>query len=198
MTQTYARISLPALLLVLVATLAGCALTPLSVPVTYQPASNIAPVPGASSVHVHVVGEDQRADKTSVGQYGQQSVGTSNNVIDTARDVVQSELQARGFVIDSAPASTIVRVQVQRLSGHFFSSLIFSSYTAELIMHVEAERPGKAIAYSQSFDETDTYHPSAFATVSDDFGAALSGALTKGVAKLFDDSAFMAALIAKR
>lgn len=149
-------------------------------------------------MHVNVVGEDQRADKASVGQYGPQPIVPSNSVIDTARDAVQSELQARGFVIDSAPASTVVRVQVLRLSGHFFSSLFFSSYTAELIMHVEVERPGKVIAYSQSFDETDTYHPSAFASVSDDFGDALSGALKQGVAKLFDDPAFMAALIAKR
>jgi len=182
----------------LITTVTGCVLNPLSVPVTYQPASNIAPVPGASSVHVHVVGEDQRADKTNVGQYDQQPVVTSNNVIDTARDAVQSELQARGFVIDNGPASKIVRVQVQRLSGHFFSTLFFSSYTAELIMHVEVERPDKAIAYSQSFDETNTYHPSMFASLSDDFGAALSGALKQGVAKLFDDPAFIAALISKR
>jgi uncharacterized lipoprotein YajG len=182
----------------LAANLAGCALNPLSVPVTYQPASNVTLVPGASSVHVHVVGEDQRTDKTSVGQYDQQPIVPSNNVIDTARDAVQSELQARGFVMDSSPASLVVRVQVQRLSGHFFSSLFFSSYTAELIMHVEVERPGKVIAYSQSFDGTDTYHPSAFAGVSDDFGAALSGALNEGVQKLFDDPAFMAALMPTR
>jgi uncharacterized lipoprotein YajG len=197
MTPTYARISLPVLLLMLVATLAGCALNPLSVLVTYQRESNIAPVAGASLIHVQVVGEDQRADKTSVGQYDQQPIVAGNNVIDTARDAVQSELQARGFVIDSAPANTVVRVQVLRLSGHFFSSLFFSSYTAELIMHVEVERPGKGIAYSQSFDETDTYHPSVFANVSDDFGAALSGALQKGVAQLLEDPAFMAALLAK-
>lgn len=198
MTPTYARIVRLAILLWFIPTAAGCALNPLSVPVTYQRESNVAPVAGASSVHVHVVGEDQRADKTNVGQYDQQPIVPGNNVIDTARDAVQSELQARGFVIDSAPTSPVVRVQVLRLSGHFFSSLFFSSYTAELIMHVEVERPGKAITYSQSFDETDTYHPSVFANVSDDFGAALSGALEKGVAKLFDDPAFMAALIDKR
>jgi uncharacterized lipoprotein YajG len=198
MTPTCARIVRITLLLWFIATAAGCALNPLSVPVTYQRESNVAPVPGAVSVRLHVVGEDQRADKTTVGQYDQQPIVTSNNVIDTARDAVQSELQARGFVIDSAPASTVVRVQVLRLSGHFFSSLFVSSYTAELIMHVEVERPGKAIAYSQSFDETDTYHPSVFANVSDDFGDALSGALKKGIAKLFDDPAFMAALIDKR
>jgi uncharacterized lipoprotein YajG len=198
MTPTCARIVRLALLLWLIATAAGCALNPLSVPVTYQRESIVAPVPGASSVRVHVVGEDQRADKTNVGQNDQQPIVPGNNVIDTARDAVQSELQARGFVIDAATASTVVRVQVLRLSGHFFSSLFFSSYTAELILHVEVELPGKAIAYSQSFDETDTYHPSVFASVSDDFGDALSGALKKGVAKLFDDPAFMAALIAKR
>lgn len=198
MTPTCARIVRPALFLWFIATVAGCVLNPLSVPVTYQTASNVALVPGASLVHVDVVGEDQRTDKASVGQYGPQPIVPSNSVIDMARDAVQSELRARGFVIDSAPTSTVVRVQVQRLSGHFFSSLIFSSYTAELIMHVEVQPAGKAITYSQSFDETDTYHPSAFASVSDDFGAALGGALQKGVAKLFDDPAFMAALIAKR
>jgi uncharacterized lipoprotein YajG len=146
---------------------------------------------------VHVVSEDQRANTTTVGQYDQQSVVTSNNVGDTARDAVQSELRARGFVIDNGPASTEVRLQVEKLSGHFLSSLFYSSYTAELIMHVEVERPGKVIAYSQSFDVTQTTHPAVFGSVSKDFGDALSGALEQAVAKLFNDPAFIHALIAK-
>ena len=190
-----ARIS--ALLLLMITAVGGCLMSPLSVPITYQPASNVSPVPGAPSVHVFVVGEDQRANTTNVGQYDQQSVVTSNNVGDTARDAVQSELRARGFVIDKGPASTEVRVQVEKLNGDFFSSLFYSSYTAELSMHVEVERPGKVIAYSQSFDETETTHPAVFGSVSKDFGDALSGALAKGVEKLFDDPAFMHALIAK-
>jgi uncharacterized lipoprotein YajG len=197
MTHCAVKFSRLALLAMMITTVGGCMLSPLSVPVTYQPESNTAPVPGASSVHVYVVGEDQRADKTSVGQYQQQDIVTSNNVVDTSRDAVQSELKARGFIIDNGPGSTEVRVQVVKLSGHFFSTLFYSSYTAELIMHVEVQRPNKVIAYSQSFDVTDTYHPSLFGSVSDDFGAALSGALKKGVTKLFDDPAFMHALIAK-
>ena len=185
------------LLALMITAIGGCLMSPMSVPIIYQPESNVTPVPGASSVHVHVVGEDQRANTSSVGQYDQQSVVTSNNVADTARDAVQSELQARGFVIDKGPASTEVRVQVVKLNGHFFSSLFYSSYTADLILHVEVERPGKVIAYSQSFDVTDTTHPAVFGSVSKDFGDALSGALEQGVAKLFDDPAFMNALIAK-
>jgi uncharacterized lipoprotein YajG len=197
MTHCAVKFSRMVLFAVMVATMGGCLLSPLSVPVTYQPASNTAPVPGASSVHAHVVGEDQRADKTSVGQYQQQDIVTSNNVVDTARDAVQSELKARGFIIDKGPASLEVRVQVVKLSGHFFSTLFYSSYTAELSMHVEVERPNKVTAYSQNFEVTDTYHPSVFGSVSDDFGAALSGALKKGVTKLFDDPAFMHALLAR-
>ena len=197
MTHCAVKFSRLALLATLIGALSGCLLSPLSVPVTYQPAPNTAPVPGASSVHVYVVGEDQRADKSSVGQYQQQPIVTSNNVIDTAHDAVQTELQARGFVIDKGPGGTEVRVQVVNLTGHFFSTLFYSSYTAELIMHVEVVRPDKVVVYSQSFDVTDTYHPSAFCSVSDDVGAALSGALKKGVTQLFDDPAFMHALLAK-
>jgi hypothetical protein len=186
-----------ALLLLMITAVGGCLMAPLSVPIAYQPESNVTPVPGASSVRVHVVSEDQRANTTTVGQYDQQSVITSNNVGDTARDAVQSELRARGFVIDNGPASTEVRLQVEKLSGHFLSSLFYSSYTAELIMHVEVERPGKVIAYSQSFDVTETTHPAVFGSVSNDFGDALSGALKQGVTKLFGDPAFMHALIAK-
>jgi uncharacterized lipoprotein YajG len=185
------------LLVLMITSIGGCLMSPMSVPITYQPESNVMPVPGASSVHVHVVGEDQRANTANVGQYDQQSVVTSNNVADTARDAVQSELQARGFVIDKRPASTEVRVQVVSLSGHFFSSLFYSSYTAELIMQVEVVRPGQVIAYSQSFDATDTTHPAVFGSVSKDFGDALGGALKQGVEKLFDDPAFMNALLAK-
>ncbi len=178
------------LTLLMITAVGGCLMAPLSVPITYQPASNVSPVPGASSVHVHVVGEDQRAND-------RQSVVTSNNVADTARDAMQSELRARGFVIDNGPASTEVRVRVEKLNGHFFSTLFYSSYTAELTMHVEVQRPGKVIAYSQSFDATDATHPAVFGSVSKDFGDALSGALQQGVAKLFDDPAFMHALLAK-
>jgi uncharacterized lipoprotein YajG len=185
------------LLLLMIIAVGGCLMAPLSVPIAYQPASNVTPVPGASSVHVHVVGQDQRANTANVGQNDQQSVVTSNNVGDTARDAVQSELQARGFVIDNGPASTEVRVQIVKLNSHFFSTLFYSSCTAELTMHVEVERPGKVIAYSQSFDAADTTHPAVFGSVSKDFGDALSGALEQGVAKLFDDPAFMNALLAK-
>ena len=184
----------PALLIVGVS---GCLLAPMSAPITYTPASNVAPVSGASSVHVHVVGEDQRADKNTVGEYLQQTISTTTNVGDTARDAVRSELQARGFVIDNRPGSIEVRVQVQRMNGHFFSTLIYSSYTADMTMHVEVERPGKGVVYSQSFDVTDTFRPSVFGSVSDDFGNALSGALQQGVTKLFEDPAFIAALLAK-
>ena len=196
MMPTYsARIA--ALLLLMITAIGGCLMAPLSVPITYEPQSNVTPLPGASSVHVHVVGEDQRANSTTVGQNDQESVATSNNVGDTARDAVQSELRARGFVIDKGPTSAEVRVQVVKLNGHFFSTLFYSSYTAELSMHVEVERPGKVIAYSQSFDATATTHPAVFGSVSKDFGDALSGALEQGVAKLFDDPAFIHALIAK-
>ena len=190
-------VRISALMLLMITAVGGCLMSPMSVPITYQPESNVTPVPGASSVRVRVVGEDQRANTNSVGQYDQQSVVTSNNVGDTARDAVQSELRARGFVIDNGPATAEVRVQVLRLNGHFISSLFYSSYTAELEMHVEVVRPGKVIAYSQSFDETATTHPAVFGSVSRDFGDALSGALEQGVAKLFDDPAFMNALVAK-
>jgi Uncharacterized lipoprotein len=195
MPKYSARIS--ALLLLMITAVPGCLMAPSSVPITYQPESNTTPVRGASSMHVHVVGQDQRANTTNVGQNDQQSVVTSNNVGDTARDAVQSELQARGFLIDNGPASTGVRVQIVKLNGHFFSTLFYSSYTAELTMHVEVERPAKAIAYSQSFDATDTTHPAVFGSVSKDFGDALSGALEQGVAKLFDDPAFINVLLAK-
>jgi uncharacterized lipoprotein YajG len=196
-SQIAVKISRLALLVLLIA-MAGCLLNPASVPVTYQPAANVTPIPRASSVHVFVVGEDKRADKTTVGQGDQQPVVPSSNVGDTARDAVQAELQARGFVIDSGPTSTEVLVQVQRLKGYFLSSLFFSTYTAELIMHVQVVRLDKAVVYSQNFDVTETYHPSAFSSVSNDLGEALSGALKKGVAQLFDDPAFMDSLLRSR
>ena len=184
-------------MLLMITAVGGCLMSPMSVPITYQPESNVTPVPGASSVHVHVVGEDQRANTNNVGQYDQQSVVTSNNVGDTARDAVQSELQARGFVIDNGPASQKFAFRSSGSTATFSARFSTPSYTAELEMHVEVERPGKVIAYSQSFDETDTTHPAVFGSVSKDFGDALSGALEQGVAKLFDDPAFMNALLAK-
>jgi uncharacterized lipoprotein YajG len=186
-------------LVLLIAGVSGCLLAPLSTPITYTPVSNVAPVPGASSVHVYVVGQDQRADKTSVGQYNQQQISTTSDVGDTARDAVRAELQARGFAISNAPGpgTVDVRIQVLRFTGHFFSTLIFATYTGEMTMHVEVGRPDKGTVYTQTFDATDTYRPSDFGSVSEHFGTALSGTLQQGVAKLFDDPAFMAALLGK-
>jgi uncharacterized lipoprotein YajG len=197
MAPRYSARILSTLVVLSIIAFGGCLMSPLSVPITYQPALKVSPVPGASSVHVFVVGEDQRADKTTVGEYDQQAVVTSNDVGEVARDAVQTELQAREFVIEKGPGCSQVRVQIVTLHGHFFSSLFYSSYTGELTMHVEVERPDKAIAYSQSFAATDTTHPAVFGSVSNDFGDALSGALKQGVAKLFEDPAFMAALLAK-
>jgi uncharacterized lipoprotein YajG len=184
-------------LALLVASVSGCLAAPLSTPITYTPASNVAPVAGASSVHVFVVGQDERADKTSVGQYGQQDIATTGDVGDTARNAVRTELQARGFAISnaSAPGDVQVRVQLLRFTGSFFSSLLFATYTGEMTMHVEVERPGKGVVYSQNFEATHTYRPSDFGSASDHFGIALSGALQDGIAKLFADPAFSAALL---
>ena len=107
-------------MLLMITAVGGCLMAPMSVPITYQPESNVTPVPGASSVHVHVVSEDQRANTNNVGQNDQQCVVTSNNVGDTARDAVQSELQARGFVIANGPASTEVRVQIRQAQRPLF------------------------------------------------------------------------------
>jgi uncharacterized lipoprotein YajG len=193
------RSLLLALSVLLIACVSGCLLAPLSTPITYTPASNVSPIAGAPSVNVYVVGQDQRADKTSVGQYNQQPISTTTDVGDTARDAVRTELQARGFAISNAsgPGTVEVRVQVLKFTGHFFSTLIFATYTGEMTMHVEVERQGKGTVYSQTFEATDTYRPSDFGSVSDHFGTALNGALQQGIAKLFDDPAFIAALLAK-
>jgi uncharacterized lipoprotein YajG len=190
-----------ALLVLSITSAAGC-YPPESVAIGYVPAANTMPLSGASSERVFVVGEDQRANKTTVGQfqagYSQVAIVTSNDVADAARNAVQEELAARGFVIGAGATSSEVRVQVLRFRSYLINSLFTANYSAELIMHVQVERPGKAIAYSQSFDVTETVHPSVFGhSMSDGFREALDAALKKGVTQLFDDSSFKDALVPK-
>src|SRR5271155_3080084 len=107
-----------ALLVLWIASAVGCYSQPVTIPINYLPEANTVPLPGASSAHVFVVGEDQRPDKTKVvmtaGPYGQPPIFASNDVADAFRNAVEEELQARGFIIGAGPSSSEVRVQILR------------------------------------------------------------------------------------
>jgi uncharacterized lipoprotein YajG len=182
-----------------IATIAGCAPQPLSVPISYMPPANILPAHAASSAHVFVVGEDQREDKTRVGQMGRGPYGiplvTATDVGDAAREAMEKELLARGFVIGSGPTSSEIRIQIIKFGCYDIRSPFSLTVIAELIMHVQVERPGKVITYSQNFDVRASSH-SVFGSL-DNYSDALSAALKRGVQKLFDDPPFMDALLPK-
>ena len=59
---------------------------------------------------------------TQVGQFGQgiyaRAIVTSNDVASAAREAVEKELQARGFVIGAGPSSSEVRVQILRFRSY--------------------------------------------------------------------------------
>jgi uncharacterized lipoprotein YajG len=181
------------LIALLIALVVGC-FGPVTIEIAHKPEPNIVPLPGAASSRVFVIGEDQRANKTRVGQwpagYEEQVFVSKDDISDVFRNAIEEELRARGFDIGAGPTSSEVRIQVLKFRSYFTPALFNPTATAELIMHVQVERPGKVITYSQNFETTDTASHAGFSD-------ALGGALDKGIESLLGDPAFSAALIAR-
>ena len=180
--------------------LTGCALTTDSISLSYVSQANASHIAGAEGVTVAVAVSDQRDAKDCVGHkingYGQQMapIVALNDVPGLVKSAIETELQNRGFNLGAARAVS-VRVSLNKFSNQFQQHFFSGDAVAEVTMSVAVNKPDGSPAYLNMISGQGT-QPNIQMAGGENARVALDAALQDAMRKLFDDSAFMAALIA--
>lgn len=183
--------------LIIVPALSGCAITTATTPLTYQAPANLTALPGAKNVVVHVVVKNEKKHKW-IGRkkdtldislapiYAKEPIST------TVRDAIEKELVARGFGTGSN-GHVVVDATVKELHNTFEMGLVEGEAVAKLNMEVAVLTTGGKEVFSK--DITARGETGAMLTSGHNAGVAVDRALQAGIKTLFDDPAFMQALL---
>jgi uncharacterized lipoprotein YajG len=164
----------------------------------YTPANFLTPAPGAEGVAVQILVNDNRTDKSRLGNV-EDSTGApiapilaTSSVTDTLEQAIASGLATRGFnVIASAPVT--IAVDIRQFDCQFQHGTLSGSASAQMAIDVQVARTGGKPLYSQRF--TGAGSSSGFESASSDNAKpALDRALSAAVNQLINDPGFIGAL----
>ena len=175
----------------------GCALTTERIDLVYTP--QIAPqtVQGADEVTVAVQVIDDRQDKTKVSSkkngYGMEMapIIANEDVSITIRKAVETELRNRGFKLEDAAALVRVVADITRFYNDHKTGFFSGDAVADLNMSVKSS--DGAVLYDRQIVAQGIEANTQLAT-GNNARIALDKALQDGMAKLFGDNEFIAAL----
>lgn len=190
-----------ALLLIVVSLwLSGCALTTEQIDLSYSSQSGVSTIPGAKAVIVSVQVNDQRQEKSNKVSCKKNGFGmemapiiANEDVTVTIRHAMEQELRARGFSIGNHAVVSILADLIRFWNDHktgFFSG----DAIADLNMTVSVKNKRGDILYSRQV-VTQGVEPSTQLMNGNNARLALDRALENGMKLLFEDKAFIAALI---
>ncbi len=184
-----------------VAGLSGCALTTEQIAINYTQQAGVAKIAGAENVSVNVQVADQRLDKSKVSSkkngYGMEMapITASEDVAVTVRKAIEKELQARGFQLASDSALVKVAADVTRFYNDHKMGFFSGDAVADLNLSVTVKSKSGTLLYSKQIvaqgKEANTQLASG-----NNARIALERALENGMKTLFDDQAFLSALLA--
>lgn len=183
--------------------LTGCALTPETIALGYKQAPGVVQLKGAGNISVKVAVADMRQDKTRVGSkknaYGMElaPILAAEDVAVTVRKAMESELQARGFKVGSQEALVQIAADLTRFYNNHKIGFPSSEAVAELNMLVSLKAKNGSPLYSRQITGNGT-EPRVHMLTGDNAKLALDRALENGIKILFDDAAFIAALLAAK
>jgi uncharacterized lipoprotein YajG len=147
------------LTVLLALSLSACALTTDYIDAPYVPLGPAVPVAGASAVTVSVAAKDARTTyRDRVGSkkngYGTEMapIVANNDVIETTRAAIESELAKRGFVV--APGGTVVSVDVNRFYNDFKTGFFAGDSIAEIAVTVKVVGVDKSLLFTQHYEAT--------------------------------------------
>ena len=130
----------------------GCAPAAVDVPITYVPQTNVQQVRGAESVRIDVQIRDARTNKAEIGAFADpihtSEITTNDNLTDTVKDAVQTELQNRGFKVGAGGPAIVIDINGLDVRHHVS---LFGDKTARavMMMHVRVIRKNGDTLYSQ-------------------------------------------------
>lgn len=186
---------------VAVASLSGCALTTEQIELNYTQQAGVSKIAGADNVSVNVQVTDQRLDKSKVSSkkngYGMEMapITAAEDVAVTIRKAIEKELQARGFQLGTDAALVRIAADVTRFYNDHKTGFFSGDAVADLNMSVTVKSKSGALLFSKQIvaqgKEANTQLASG-----NNARIALERALESGMKTLFEDKAFLSALLA--
>ncbi len=179
----------------------GCALTTDRIDIQYDQLQGVGPVQGSNGVSVNVQVTDQRQDKSKVSAkkngYGMEMapILATEDVSVIVRRAVEQELRARGFQVASDAALIKITADLTRFYNDFKMGFFAGDAVAELNMSVTMKAKNGDLLYSRQVIVQGVEQNVQLAS-GDNARIALNRALQNGVKVLFEDQAFLSALVA--
>jgi uncharacterized lipoprotein len=181
------------------ALVSGCALTTDRIDLAYAP--QLAPplVPGASAITVSVRVIDDRQDKTKVSSkkngYGMEMapIIANEDVAITVRKAIETELGNRGFTLSAEQAIVQVVADLTRFYNDHKTGFFSGDAVADLTMSVNVKSKDGSVLYNREI-VAQGVEPNTQLATGNNARIALEKALQDGMAKLFGDNEFIAAL----
>ncbi|MDA8255472.1 MAG: YajG family lipoprotein [Betaproteobacteria bacterium] len=186
---------------VAVASLPGCALTTEQVELNYTQQTGVSRIAGADAVSVNVQVTDQRLDKSKVSSkkngYGMEMapITAAEDVAVTVRKAIEKELQARGFQLGSDAALVRIAADLTRFYNDHKMGFFAGDAVADLNMSVIVKSNSGALLFSKQIIAQGMEKNTQLAS-GNNAKIALERALESGMKTLFDDQAFLSALLA--
>jgi len=185
---------------VAMATLSGCALTTEQIELNYSQRAGVSKVPGADVVSVNVQVTDQRLDKSKVSSkkngYGMEMapITAAEDVAVTVRKAIEKELQAHGFQLGSDAALVKITADLTRFYNDHKTGFFSGDAVADLNMSVTVKSRGGEQLFSKQIIAQGK-EPNTQLATGNNAKLALERALENGMKGLFEDKAFMTALL---
>ncbi|MDP1646454.1 MAG: YajG family lipoprotein [Thiobacillus sp.] len=186
---------------VAVASLSGCALTTEQIELNYTQQAGVSRIAGAEKVAVNVQVADQRLDKSKVSSkkngYGMEMapITAAEDVAVTVRKAIEQELQARGFQLGSDTALVKIAADLTRFYNDHKTGFFSGDAVADLNMSVTVKPGNGNLLFSRQI-VAQSMEPNTQLMNGNNAKLALGRALENGMKMLFEDQAFLSALVA--
>lgn len=180
--------------------LSGCAITSEQIALQYTPQADVAKVAGADQVGVTVTVVDLRQDKSRVSckknGFGMEMapITASEEVAVTVQRAIETELRSRGFQPGSAAAQVLIATDLTRFYNEHKVGILTCDAFADLNLQVTVKTGNGAVRYTKMIAAQGG--KTNFLVMSGETAkVALELALANGMKQLFEDQAFLAALL---
>ena len=181
--------------------LSGCALTTDRIELQYNQQQGTSQIPGANNVSVSVQVADQRQDKSKVSSkkngFGMEMapILATQDVAITVRRAIEHELRARGFQLGSDTALVQIAADLARFYNDHKTGFFAGDAVADLNMSVTVRSKNGDLLYSRQV-AAQGVEPNIQLMTGENARLALNRALENGMKSLFEDQAFLSALMA--
>lgn len=186
---------------VVVTSLSGCALTTDRIELQYNQQQGVSQISGANNVSINVQVTDQRQDKSKVSSkkngFGMEMapILASEDVAITVSRAIEQELRARGFQLGSDAALVQIVADLTRFYNDHKTGFFAGDAVADLNMSVTVKSKKGDLLYTRQVI-AQGIEPNTQLMSGENARLALNRVLENGMNSLFEDQAFLSALVA--